>query len=143
VIAPEYGPPSTKADYWIPIRPQTDAALWLGVSRLMIENGWYDETFVKRFTDFPLLVRTDTLRRLRAHEVFPGYRTSLAPDGPSMRVQGLTPEQHAQLGDFVVWDEGAAAMRALTRDDVGARMASQGIRPALDGTWKVRLRDCE
>ena len=26
VIAPEYGPPSTKADYWIPIRPTTDAA---------------------------------------------------------------------------------------------------------------------
>ena len=33
VIAPEYGAPSTKADYWIPVRPATDAALWLGVTR--------------------------------------------------------------------------------------------------------------
>ena len=141
VIAPEYGPPSTKADYWIPIRPQTDAALWLGVTRLMIENRWYDEAFVKAFTDFPLLVRTDTLRRLRAHEVFPGYRTTLTAAGPSMTIQGLTPDQHARLGDYVIWDEKAGAMRALTRDDVGARMTGKGIRPALDGTWKVKLAD--
>ena len=67
VIAPEYGPPSTKADYWIPIRPTTDAALWLGITKLMIDKKWYDEAFVKRFTDFPLLVRTDNLKRLRAH----------------------------------------------------------------------------
>jgi len=141
VIAPEYGPPSTKADYWIPIRPQTDAALWLGITRLMIENGWYDEAFIKAFTDFPLLVRTDNLRRLRAHEVLAGYRTTLAADGPSMKVQGLTAEQHAALGDYVVWDEKTGAMRALTRDDVGARMNAAGVAPALDGTFKVKLVD--
>ncbi len=141
VIAPEYGPPSTKADYWIPIRPQTDAALWLGITRLMIEGKWYDEGFVRAFTDFPLLVRTDNLRRLRAHEVFPGYKTTLAADGPSMKVQGLTAEQHAKLGDYVIWDERARAMRALTRDDVGARMKAKGIEPALEGTWKVKLVD--
>ncbi|KRT69489.1 MAG: putative nitrate oxidoreductase subunit alpha, nitrate reductase 1, alpha subunit [Candidatus Rokubacteria bacterium CSP1-6] len=141
VIAPEYGPPSTKADYWIPIRPQTDAALWLGVTRLMIENKWYDEAFVKAFTDFPLLVRTDTLKRLRAHEVVPGYRTTLAADGPSMKIQGLTAAQHAKLGDYVVWDEKAQAMRAVTRDDMGASMAAKGIAAALAGTWKVKLVD--
>ena len=141
VIAPEYGPPSTKADYWIPIRPQTDAALWLGVTRLMIENRWYDEAFVKAFTDFPLLVRTDTLRRLRAYDVFPGYRTTLAPDGPSMRVQGLTAEQHARLGDYVIWDETAKALRAVTRDDVGARLTAKGFEPALDARLTVTLVD--
>src|SRR5678816_1009424 len=92
VIAPEYGPPSTKADYWIPIRPQTDAALWLGITRILIEKKWYDEAFVKQFTDFPLLVRTDNLRRLRAHEVFSGYVSPLSAEGPSMRIQGLTRE---------------------------------------------------
>src|SRR3989338_3231889 len=73
VIAPEYGAPSTKADYWIPIRPQTDAALWLGVTRLMIDRKQYKPDFVKRHTDFPLLVRKDNLRRLRAAEVFKDY----------------------------------------------------------------------
>ncbi|HLE42525.1 MAG TPA: molybdopterin-dependent oxidoreductase, partial [Methylomirabilota bacterium] len=42
VIAPEYGPPSTKADYWIPIRPATDAALFLGITRIMMDHGGYD-----------------------------------------------------------------------------------------------------
>ncbi|OGL18626.1 MAG: nitrate oxidoreductase subunit alpha, partial [Candidatus Rokubacteria bacterium RIFCSPLOWO2_12_FULL_69_21] len=141
VIAPEYGPPSTKADYWIPIRPQTDAALWLGVTRLMVENKWYDEAFVKAFTDFPLLVRTDTLKRLHAHEVFAGYRTGLSASGPSVKIQGFTSAQHAKLGDYVVWDEKAKAMKAVTRDDVGATMAAKGIAPALAGSWKVRLVD--
>ena len=141
VIAPEYGPPSTKADYWIPIRPQTDAALWLGITRLMIDKKWYDEAFVKRFTDFPLLVRTDNLARLRAHEVFPNYKTTLSADGPSIKIQGLTAEQHARLGDYVIWDSKTNGPAAITRDDVGETMAKKGIDPVLDGTFKVKLVD--
>ena len=139
VIAPEYGPPSTKADYWIPIRPQTDAALFLGITRLMIERGHFDRDFVLRFTDFPLLVRTDDLRRLRAQDVFPGYQSALTADGPSRRIQGLTEEQHAKLGDFVVWDDATNAPRAVTRDQIGKRMDADGIRPRLEGRFKVKL----
>ncbi len=141
VIAPEYGPPSTKADYWIPIRPTTDAALWLGVTRRMIDKGQYDRDFVLRFTDFPLLVRTDDLKRLRAQDVFPGYKSTLSPDGPSVKIQGFKPEQHAKLGDYVVWDDAANEPRAITRDDVGARMDQRGIKPRLEGTFKVKLVD--
>jgi len=141
VIAPEYGPPSTKADYWIPIRPATDAALWLGVTRLMIEKKWYDEKFVKQFTDLPLLVRKDNLKRLRAQEVFANYQTTLAQDGPSMKIQGLSKEQHDKLGDFVVWDAKTNQPRAVTRDDVGETLAQKGIDPTLDGTFKVKLVD--
>jgi nitrate reductase alpha subunit len=138
VIAPEYGPPSTKADYWIPIRPATDAALWLGVTKLLIDRKAYDEDFILRFTDFPLLVRTDTLKRLRAAEVFAAYKSSLAADGASMSLQGLTKEQHEKLGHCVVWDAAANAPKALTRDQVGAQM---NFKPALDGSWEVRLAD--
>ena len=141
VIAPEYGPPSTKADYWIPIRPATDTALWLGITKLMMDRGQYDRDFVLRFTDFPLLVRIDNLRRLRADEVIPDYRSALAADGPSMKIQGLTAEQHARLGDFVVWDDAADAPRAVTRDQVGGRLAADGIAPRLEGRWKVKLVD--
>ncbi|MHC4610903.1 MAG: molybdopterin-dependent oxidoreductase, partial [Planctomycetota bacterium] len=141
VIAPEYGAPSTKADYWMPIRPQTDAALWLGITRLMIDNRWYDEKFVKQFTDFPLLVRTDTLKRLRADEIIPGYKSDLSKDGPSFKVQGLTEEQQAVLGDRVVWDATTNKAVALTRDDVGERLGAKGIDHALEGTWQVMLVD--
>ncbi len=141
VIAPEYGPPSTKADYWIPIRPATDAALWLGITKIMIDNKWYDEKFVKQFTDLPLLVRKDNLKRLRAAEVFPNYQSDLKPDGPSMKIQGMTKEQHDKLGDYVIWDAQENKPRAVTRDDVGETMAQQGIDPVLDGTFKIKLVD--
>jgi nitrate reductase alpha subunit len=141
VIAPEYGPPSTKADYWIPIRPATDAALWLGVTKIMIDNKWYDENFVKKFTDFPLLVRTDNLKRLRAHEVFPNYKSDLSPEGPSMKIQGLKKEQHEKLGDYVIWDEKENRAKAITRDDVGETMAKKNIHPALAGSFKIKLVD--
>jgi len=141
VIAPEYGPPSTKADYWIPIRPATDAALWLGVTRILIDKGWYDASFVKRFTDFPLLVRKDNLKRLRAQEVFPNYRSALRDDGYSLRTQGLTLDQHRKLGDFVVWDERLGGPKAVTRDQLGRAMERDGIAPVLDGAWKIKLVD--
>lgn len=141
VIAPEYGPPSTKADYWIPIRPATDAALWLGITKILMDNKWYDEKFVKGFSDFPLLVRKDTLKRLHAHEVFADYKTSLSPDGPSVKTQGFTKDQHAKLGDFVVWDAKQNAPRALNRDQIGERMEKDGIEPTLEGTFTVKLLD--
>ncbi len=140
-ITPEYGPPSTKSDYWIPIRPGTDAALWLGITKIMIDNKWYDEKFVKQFTDFPLLVRKDNLRRLRANEVFPDYRSDLTPNGPSMKIQGFTEEQHERLGDFVVWDVNQNRPRAINRDDVGETLEKKGIRPSLDGEFTIKLLD--
>ena len=141
VIAPEYGPPSTKADYWIPIRPATDAALWLGITKIMIDNKWYDEPFLKKYSDFPLLVRKDNLKRLRAHEVFPNYQSDLSPDGPSAKIQGFSEEQHEKLGDFVVWDQKANKAKAVNRDDVGETMVQKGIDPALTGTFKIKLVD--
>ncbi len=140
-ITPEYGPPATKADYWMPIRPQTDAALFLGITRLMMDRGWYDEAFVKQFTDLPLIIRTDTLKRLRAAEVFPNHKPGLTPDGPSFTRQNLKPEQYDRLGDFVVFDKTTGALRVVTRDDVGAQLAAKGINPGLGWRGKVRLVD--
>lgn len=140
-ITPEYSPPATKADYWIPVRPATDTALFLGITRLLIDRQQYDADFVRRFTDLPLLIRTDTGRRLRASEVFAGYAPGLAMDGPSFAIQGLRPEQYERLGDFVVWDERTREPRPITRDMVGARMERAGIRPALDWTGTLRLAD--
>ena len=139
VITPEYSPSSTKADYWIPIRPNTDAALLLGVSRVLMEERRYDAAFVKQFTDLPLLVRTDTLRRLRADEVFPGHVPADLSNRPSMRIYGLTKEQREKLGDYVVWDQKSGRPQPLSRDDVGKELAGRGLDPALEGKFKVRL----
>ncbi len=143
VISPEYSPACSKADYWIPIRPETDPALFLGVTKIIIDEKLYDEDFVKKFTDFPLLVRTDNLRRLRAVDIFPGYKNRDISRGPSYKIQGLTDEQREIIGDFVVWDSKSGKPRAITRDDLGEKMAAAGIYPALSGKFEVDTVDGE
>lgn len=140
-ITPEYSPPATKSDYWIPIRPATDTALFLGISRWLMDNDKYDAPFVKHFTDFPMLVRADNLKRLSAADVFPNYQLQLAPDGPSFKQHGLKPEQYEKLGDYVVFDSKTNAPVAITRDDVGAAMDAKGVDPALDWSGKIKLAD--
>ncbi|MCW5943448.1 MAG: molybdopterin-dependent oxidoreductase [Fimbriimonadaceae bacterium] len=141
-ITPEYGPAATKASYWIPVRPgATDTALFLAVSKILIDEKKYDEAFVKRHTDFPLLVRTDTLERLRASDVFPDYQLGLEPDGPSFKEQGLEREQYERLGDYVAFDQAARRLVPITRDDVGDRLAERKIDPQLEWKGRAALRD--
>ncbi|MFN7182054.1 MAG: molybdopterin-dependent oxidoreductase, partial [Planctomycetota bacterium] len=139
VIAPEYSPPATKADYWISIRPQTDAALLLGITKILIDNKWYDEEFVKKFTDFPLLVRTDNLKRLEAKDVFVDYKLQLKPDGASFKVQHLTKEQYEKIGDYVIFDENSKELKPITRDDVGEMLSKKGIAPSLEYSGRIKL----
>jgi nitrate reductase alpha subunit len=141
VISPEYSPASSKADYWVPIRPQTDTALFLGISKIIMDKKLYDEDFVKKFTDMPLLVRTDNLRRLRAADIFPGYKNQDISQGPSYSIQGLTDEQRESIGDFVVWDTKTDTPKAITRDDVGKNMTAKATAPALRGEFKVKTVD--
>ncbi|MEK7468622.1 MAG: molybdopterin-dependent oxidoreductase [Planctomycetota bacterium] len=141
VIAPEYGPPSTKADYWLPIRPNSDTALLLGITKLMMDEKKYDEAFVKRFTDFPLLVRQDTLKRLQAKDILKDYASPDISKGASFTKHGLTQEQYVKLGDFVVWDTKSNGPKVVTRDDVGALWDKLGVEPALEGTFKVKTVD--
>lgn len=140
VIAPEYNPTATKADYWISVRPGlSDTAIFLGVTRYLIEHGWYDEAFVKQFTDFPLLVRTDTLKRLKPEEIFAGYRRKDISRGPSFKIHGMTPEQRERLGDFVIRDAKTRGFVAISRDDVGGKLAALGVDPDLAWQGKVTL----
>ncbi|MEE9534283.1 MAG: molybdopterin-dependent oxidoreductase, partial [Acidimicrobiia bacterium] len=135
VIAPEYNPPAAKADYWIPIRPGlSDTAIFLYLTKYLIDEKLYDAEFVRRFTDFPLLVRTDTLKRLKPEEVMENYQIADISGGPSYLIQGLTDDQRRRIGDFVVYDQKSGGFKALSRDDVGDRLTERGIVPALE--WK-------
>ncbi len=87
VIAPEYSASAPKGDYWLGIRQGTDTALMLGVAYLMIRDKSYDADYVKRFSDFPLLVREDDLKMLRKDDLtgdavhLDAGETWLEPDG--------------------------------------------------------------
>ena len=68
VIDPDFCSTAAKADEWLPIKADTDAALGLGMARVIIDRGLYDAAFLQDFTDFPILVRQDTGKRLLAGE---------------------------------------------------------------------------
>jgi len=72
VIDPRNAGLANKADVWLRVRPGTDGALALGLANLMIQCGWYDRSFVRDWSNGPLLVRSDTGRLLRESDLIPG-----------------------------------------------------------------------
>jgi nitrate reductase alpha subunit len=136
-IAPDYNAPACKADYWIGVRAGlSDTTIFLAVTKILMDRGWYDADFVKRFTDFPVLVRTDTLKRLRPQEIFPGYKLKDISAGPSFKIQGLTAAQRERIGDFVIYDAGKKEFRSISRDEVGKNLQAD---PALEGVFSAKL----
>lgn len=69
VFDPNFSPTAAKADEWVPVKGGSDAALGLGIARIIIEEKRYDDEFIKTYTDLPLLVRLDTKKRLKAEDV--------------------------------------------------------------------------
>ncbi len=117
VVDPRRAGLATKADPWLRVRPGTDAALALAIIHVMIERGWYDETFVRRWTNAPLLVRGDTGRFLRAGDL-PG---------------------NEDAGHYVAWD--AVAGQPVALSPKGAGDVDDANRLALVGTLKLSTTD--
>jgi len=69
VFDPNFSPTAAKADEWIPIKGSSDAAVGLGISKVILDEKLYDEAFIKTYTDMPLLVRLDNGKRLKADDV--------------------------------------------------------------------------
>ncbi len=69
LVAPDCSPSHVHADYYVPIRPGTDAALGLGMAQVIIEEGIYNREFVREQTDLALLVRLDNRRFLRQSDL--------------------------------------------------------------------------
>lgn len=69
VFDPDYCSTSAKADEWVSLKVDTDAAMGLGLAKVIIDRKLYEAEFLKDFTDMPILVRRDTGKRLLAAEV--------------------------------------------------------------------------
>ena len=150
VIACEYSATASKGDDVVVVRPGTTPALALGFANVIMRDRLYDADYVKRWTDLPILVRTDTLKCLRASEVFGGGPAALArtqvlkagerePPAAEQRSQPVPEALRLEWGDYVWWDRVSAQPRALTRDQVG-RFSPVGD-PLLEGAVDVRLAD--
>ncbi|WP_370363641.1 molybdopterin-dependent oxidoreductase [Pandoraea sp. XY-2] len=120
VVDPRKTPLAADADAWLPVRPGTDAALALGLARRLIDSGRYDETFVRRWTNAPLLVRNDNGHFLRACDL-------VATDA------GAPPEA------FVIWNEATSAPQPYDTTHALSRDAANEA--ALRGEFAVMSRD--
>jgi len=140
-IVPEYGPQSSKSDYWIPVRAGlSDTAIFLYLAKELIDREAYEAEFVKKFTDLPLLIRLDNLTRLRADEVFANHEPMLDGSGPSFTLHAMTPDQYKVIGDRVVRDTNGQ-LRAVSREQIGEILTDAGIDPDLDWRGMVVLAD--
>lgn len=59
VIDPVKSESATAASQWVPVRPATDAALALGMLKVIVDEGLYDEEFLLAHTTVPCLVDTE------------------------------------------------------------------------------------
>ena len=115
LVAPDVSPSHTHADYFVPVKPGTDAALGLAMAQVIIEEGLYEAAFVKEQTDLPLLVRLDSRRFLRESDLRDGGRDD----------------------QMYFWDarRGQVAPAPLATLDPG------DVDPALEGSYSVELKD--
>ncbi len=112
IVAPDYSPSAIHADVFVPVRIGSDAALALGMCRVILDEGLMNRAFVREQTDLPLLVRTDTGRFLRQQDVVADGRDDI----------------------FYMFDEATRQIvEAPRRLDLGA------IVPALEGTYTATL----
>jgi DMSO reductase family type II enzyme molybdopterin subunit len=114
-IAPDYSPSAVHADYHLPVRIGTDAALALAMCKVIIDAELYDRRFVQEQTDLPLLVRLDNGRFLRGSDVSEGDRED----------------------QFFWWDSLTGVLTPAPR----GTLATTGIDPVLEGTYTATLLD--
>jgi DMSO reductase family type II enzyme molybdopterin subunit len=113
-IAPDYSPSSIHADYHVPIKPGGDAAFWLGMCQVMIEEDLLDREFMREQCDLALLRRKDTGKFLRA---------------PDVTGEG-------RVDQFYFWDRDTGAIAQASR----STLAFDGDQ-ALEGEFSVALHD--
>lgn len=127
VIDPRPTALAKQADVWLPVRPGTDAALALGLVRLLIESKRFDDEFVRRWTNAPYLVRRDTGELLRERAVWPDavqdrFLVLRAHDGALCAV-----DPDAPMDEEVVLDGSADTVVA-------------GLGVGLDTVWRALRR---
>lgn len=102
-----------KADLWLQVRPGTDGALALSLAQVMLSHNWYDQAFIREWTNGPLLVRQDTGKYLTQADV---------------SFQG-NPEK------YFVWSE--TLDQPLLYDPVSGAYPGDNPSPALFGTYPM------
>src|SRR5262249_13362664 len=105
---------ASQADVHLQVRPGSDGALALALVHAVLEEGWYDAEFLRRWTNGTFLLRRDDGAALT--------EADLSHDGSRER--------------YVVWDE--ASDRAVIYDPKAGAAESDRARPLLFGEKILR-----
>jgi anaerobic selenocysteine-containing dehydrogenase len=108
---------SSRAKYWLRLRPGTDGALAMGFLNTIISENLYDHEFVEKWTNAPFLIRNDTGKLLR--------ESDLIKDGIR--------------DNFVVWD--SEKKKAAVWESGKASYRSGNPKPSLSGKRTIDLAD--
>jgi len=127
-ISPEFTPTAMHASLWVNPKPGTDTALAMAMVNVILEEKLYKADYICEQSDLPLLVRTDNQQLLRASDL--GQPKVESPNG----------------GGFYVWDQAKNSLARAPGSGTGseAKTLSLGeLRPALEGSWRVKGPDGE
>ena len=132
-IDPRLSETAALSDQWIQIRPGTDAALALGMVKVLLDEELFDDDYVRTVTNAPFLVRHGD----RGYDLpataggWPAGGNALPVD---LRELQLLASEGSGPGRFVVWDERGG--RPVPAD-------TPGVRPALRGSYEIGGVRCQ
>lgn len=150
VIDPVYTQTAAKADQWVRIRPGSDPAMFLAMTRVVMDEGPMDEGFLRRSTVAPLLVRDDNGQFLRASDLSEGaLDDGPARDGAQAGQEAVTSTDGlftaggpTTITDpFIVWSDSQDRAVELTDGFMDTRLRGSfeingiRVRTALDLLW--------
>jgi anaerobic selenocysteine-containing dehydrogenase len=126
VIDPHRNRTARQADWYLPIRPGTDAALGLGLMRELIAAGLHEADFVERYT-----------------LGFAELRAACAPYTPERTAEltGLAPEDVVRLAHLYGGTKASFLRLGLgptRRRNGGMVVRTLACLPALTGAWEAR-----
>jgi len=125
VIDPRASESASKADMWLPVKPGSDLAIAMGLINYIISNNYYDEEFVRYYTNSPFLAYEEegvivpytstyddgTVKAFKVYDEISGQVVDVAPytntnaysvDGkqirPALNVSNLYTADGKQLG---------------------------------------------
>jgi len=119
VIDPRCTALAGQAEHWLRVRPGTDAALALGLAHLLLQQGRFDEGFVRAWTNAPLLVRE--------------------ADGLFLREADIRSDGRADV--FMAWDERLGQAVSYDRSKDYSGEPGRGL--ALRGEYVVSGVECK
>lgn len=136
VIDPRQSSTAAMADEWIPIKPQTDPALALGMMNWIIGNDLHAKDKLAEESVAPYLIREDdgTYVRMVDGSVVAAADSNVDEAGSIGSSPAAQGDAGSGAGMYVVWDE-------ITNGPVSAPDAaaikSGAVKPALSGSFVV------